>query len=120
MKDFSNGDFDRFRSYCRRILGSRECVDSKAQDGERKRLIWRIATDAKTAGLGAEYLRTISTDLYGLACWEQLSLGDLRKLRDTIHNRASRHMGKDTRTTVKKYILHRRPTAPVPQELQPF
>jgi hypothetical protein len=124
MRAFTHSHFDKFLSYCRRLTGSRECVEAKAQDGERKRLIWRITKDAELANLSAGYLDQVAKDMYGLACWTELCLADLRNLRDLMHNRASSRLGHDTRTiearqTTRKYYLQR-PPAHVPKELQPF
>ncbi len=124
MRDFGNADFDRFLSYCRRLLGSKECTESRAKDGARKRLIWRIAQDAKTAMLDEAYLTALCTDLYGIGCWQELSLADLTKFRNTIHDRAGRHVGADTRSLQRdlprrRYVLRKREPV-VAKDLQPF
>jgi len=125
MTAFSNTDLDRYLSFCRQLLGTRECTEVAAQEGARKRLLWRIATDARTAKLDDSYLNKISTDQFGLACWRDLCLADLTHIRNVLHNRAGRHVGHDTRTLQKrptrKYTLT--PPAPrttIPQELLPF
>lgn len=103
MRDFDNSDLDRYLSVARRLLGSRECHIAKSQDGERKRLLWRIRRDARLARLDAAYLSRLSEDLYGLACWEELAIDDLAKFRNTIHTRAGSHLGRDTRSYAERH-----------------
>ena len=81
MKDFTNDDFTRYLDYCSILLG-------KHRDGERAQLCWRVRKDARDADLSPQYLAKLSTDLYGLGCWEELSKDDLEKFRNTVHNRA--------------------------------
>jgi hypothetical protein len=124
MKAFTNRDLDRYLSHCRQLLGAREDITVQAEAGERRRLIWRIQEDAKTAGLADAYLDKIATDQFGLACWRDLSIQDLTHLRNIMHNRAGTKCGHDTRTVQaqqarRRYILRMNEPA-VPADLQPF
>ena len=83
MTEFENRDLDRFLKYCADLTG-----DQRRWDPERNQMIWRILKDASDVDIGEEYLKKLSYDLYGLGCWRDLSLDDLEKFRNTIHNRA--------------------------------
>jgi len=83
MKDFGNKDFDAFLRFCDGITG-----ETRHRDPEREKMVWRIRKDAADAGFTEAYLSHLSTDLYGLGCWEELSKDDLEKFRNTVHNRA--------------------------------
>lgn len=89
MMSFGNRDLDLFLAECAKLLGTHTAA-ATTDSRERKRLIWRIEQDAAAAGLQEPYIEQLSTDLYGLACWRQLAIDDLTKLRDTIHNRAAK------------------------------
>jgi hypothetical protein len=129
MKDFTNRDLDLYLAACRRLLGQRVTASTAGDLGERKRLIWRIRQDADRAGLDQAYLAKLSTDLYGLACWDELCLADLTNFRNAIHDRASSRVGADTRTAERRprrrYILRPTPVAapqpePVHANADPF
>jgi hypothetical protein len=104
MTAFNRRDhFDTFKAACERVIkGEGPSATTAAEDGERKRLIWRIREDAKAAGLDPAYLAKLSTDLTGLACWDELAIDDLTNFRDAIHNRASTRLGQDTRTVTRR------------------
>lgn len=80
---FDNQDFDRYLTYCARLMGRKNF-----RDRDRERLVWRVREDAKNADLSKEYLQMLSRDMFGLGCWEELALDDLEKFRNTVHNRA--------------------------------
>ncbi len=131
MTAFNKRDhFDTFKAAALRVIkGDGPSATTAAEDGERKRLIWRIKEDAKKAGLDATYLAKVSTDLYGLACWDELCIADLTNLRDTIHNRAGTRQGHDTRTQprrrmvldpTRKFSPKPQPHIPVHAEPDPF
>jgi hypothetical protein len=105
-KDFTNLHFDRFKSACMVILtgkkdGGLPRVDD---DGQRRRLVWRIKDDAKKAGLAPEYIVGLARDLAVLGNWEDLDLAGLTNLRNTIHNRAGRKLGHDPRNV--RHVRH--------------
>lgn len=102
MKDFTNRDLDLFLACCRRLLGQPVTASTAGDLGERKRLIWRIRQDAARAGLDDAYLNKLSTDLYGLGCWDELCLADLTNFRNAIHDRAGKRLGEDTRTRERR------------------
>lgn len=83
MKEFGNKQLDAFLKYCASITG-----EKRFRDPEREKMIWRIRKDAADADFSEAYLTHLSTDLYGLGCWEELSKDDLEKFRNTVHNRA--------------------------------
>lgn len=106
MKDFRNGDFDLYLGVARRLAGSNIDPSQAGVEGERRRLLWRIREDAKIADLDNAYLNKVSTDLYGIACWDELALDDLTKFRTTIHNRAGSHIGQDTRSRqTRRFVM---------------
>lgn len=83
----------------RRMIALREGDSLDAQladvmardDGERRRLIYRIEQDAKRAGFGDAYMNTIVRDMEDAgADWRALPLPALENLRDTVANRARR------------------------------
>lgn len=83
-KDWSpREDFDRFLKACARVRGIKD-----TRDHERERLVWRVRADAQKGGLDEAYLKKLSTDLYGLGCWDELSIPDLTNFRNAVHNRA--------------------------------
>jgi hypothetical protein len=90
MRDFTSRHLDLYLATARAILTGSRPPDPAlaAEHGDRRRLIWRILADLRAARLDEAYVRAIATDLFGLACWRDLALADLRTLRDTIHNRA--------------------------------
>jgi hypothetical protein len=98
--------FDIFKQAAERVIkGSGPGATTAPEDGERKRLVWRIKEDAAKAGLDATYLAKVSTDLYGLACWDALALDDLTNFRDAIHNRAGTKLGHDTRSVPQRRMI---------------
>lgn len=90
MRSFDNRDLDRFLTLARSLLTHTSARTT--DDAERKRLLWRIRHDATLAGLSPAYLAALSTDLYGLACWDVLALDDLTNFRNAIHNRARKKL----------------------------
>jgi len=101
MKDFNKREhFDKYLETANALIGGRlNGGPTRVEaDGERRRLIWRIRKDAKIGGLDNAYLNKMATDLYGLACWDVLALDQLTNMRDVIHNRAGKRIGRDTRT----------------------
>jgi hypothetical protein len=88
MTTFGNRDLDRFLAECAKYLGAHTAA-AATDARERKRLVWRIEQDAARAGLSAEYLAKVSTDLTGLGCWRELALDQLENFRNAIHNRAA-------------------------------
>lgn len=119
-KSFSNADFDRFITAANALLahkntGGQTKVDD---DGARRRLVWRIKDDAKKAGLAPDYIIECARDLHVLGtCWEDLDLDSLTNLRNTIHDRASKKIGHDTRSVphVRHYVLDKVPKKFVPR-----
>ncbi|CAN5549121.1 hypothetical protein BH09VER1_BH09VER1_24900 [soil metagenome] len=93
MKEFSSRDFDLFLAYVRSLMGARTPgADKVGEDGERRRLVWKIRDDAKRANLDDAYVAKLAGDLNGLACWDLLDLAALTNLRNTIHQRARAKM----------------------------
>jgi len=103
-KDFSNQHFNRFKGLCEALLAGRKFTGTDAADAhdQTRRVIWRIEEDCKKAGLDEAYVVAIARDLTALGNWRDLDLDTLTKLRTTIHNRASKKLGHDTRTTPKR------------------
>ncbi len=102
------GHFDAYKAAAQRIIkGEGPSAATAGEDGERKRLVWRIKEDAKLAGLDAAYIQKLAVDLYGLGAWQHLHLNDLTNLRNTIHDRAGTRLGSDTRTLAPRraYVL---------------
>lgn len=122
MTKFNNNSFDRFLAFVRSLLGQKNGgLDKSEVDGERKRLVWRIKADAKKGGIDDAYIVKVSRDLNVLGNWEDLALDDLKNLRDTIHNRAGKKIGRDTRTKPRRqYVLDAVPRKFVSRELMPF
>ena len=73
-----------------------------AEDGERRRLLHRIACDQAAGGLHNDYVKGLCRDLYDRSDWRELPIAQLRNLRDTVANRARRK------------TLPRRPAAAAP------
>ena len=115
-KAFTNGHFDRFKSACLAIIEGKNDPHTADEDGQRRRLVWRIKDDAKKAGLDAAYVVGIARDLAVLGNWQDLDLAGLTNLRNTIHDRASSKLGHDTRNVrhVRHYVLDK-----VPKMFQP-
>lgn len=112
-KDFTNADFDLYKAECmRQISGQRSGGEPRvADDGARRRLVWRIKSDAKKAGLDAAYIVSVARDLAVLGNWEDLDIPSLTNLMHTIHNRAGAKCGHDTRNIphVRHYVLDKVP-----------
>lgn len=125
-------DFDTFLDACRRLQGGRGDVDR-----ERTRLVFSIRTLAAKGGLDDAYLRKVSTDLTGLACWDELALDQLTNLRNVIANRTGHKRAAARRMTLspsKKFhgrggpqsgparaeVPSRAPAAPALSEDEPF
>jgi hypothetical protein len=123
-KDFTNQHFNRFKNECEALIAGRNSggVEKSDADDARRRLIWRIKEDARKAQLDEAYIVAVSRDLHVLGNWEDLDLKSLTNLRNTIHNRATKKTGHDTRTVPKHrtYILDAVPRQFVPRSLQPF
>lgn len=88
MTQFGNRDLDAFLRAARALMSPSAPARPTVDDGQRKRLLWRIRADAKSAGLDEAYIRRLSTDLTGLACYDELATDQLTHLRNLIHNRA--------------------------------
>jgi len=103
-KDFTNADFDRYKAECQKLIaGLRHGGDPRVvDDGQRRRLVWRIKDDAKKAGLDAAYIAECARDLHVLGNWQDLDLDSLTNLMKTIHNRAGKKLGRDTRNVDHK------------------
>ena len=112
-KDFSNADFNRFKTHCEALLAGRNSAGPGKADADdaRRRLVWRIKSDAKKAGLDAAYIVALARDLAVLGNWEDLDLPGLTNLRNAIHDRASSKLGHDTRNVrhVRHYVLDKVP-----------
>jgi hypothetical protein len=124
-RHFTNQDFDRFKALCLHLLGDKKSggTDKEEDDGLRRRLVWRIKDDARKAGLEAAYIIEVARDLNVLGNWEDLSTPDLENLRNTIHNRAGKKLGADTRNVVhrRRYTLQLPPADLAPATVQdPF
>jgi len=135
-KDFTNADFDRYKAECQKLItGQRNGGEPRvADDGQRRRLVWRIKDDAKKAGLDAAYIVAVARDLAVLGNWEDLDLPGLTNLMHTIHNRAGAKCGHDTRNVphVRHYVMDKVPrmftprpaakpaTVPVVDDNDPF
>ena len=122
-KDFTNQHFNRFKARCEAILagkndGGTQIVDEK--DAVR-RLVWRIKDDAKKAGLSPEYIIDVARDIHVLGNWEDLDLESLTNLMRTIHNRAGKIVGHDTRSmqaAPRHYVINKVPRQFVPHPEQ--
>lgn len=99
-KKFTNRDFDRFKSHALALLAGKNSGGTPRvdDDGERRRLVWRIRKDAQMANLDDAYIASVARDLHVLGNWQDLDLASLTNLRDTIHNRAGKKIGHDTRS----------------------
>ena len=123
-KEFTNQHFNRFKARCEAILagkndGGTQIVDEK--DAVR-RLVWRIKDDAKKAGLSPEYIIDVARDIHVLGNWEDLDLESLTNLMRTIHNRAGKKVGHDTRSmqgAPRHYVINKVPRQFVPHPNQP-
>ena len=114
-KAFTNGHFDKFKSACLALIAGKNDPHTADEEGQRRRLVWRIRDDSRRAGLSAEYISSVARDLAVLGNWEDLDLKSLTNLRDTIHNRAGQKLGHDTRTRkTRHYVLDK-----VPRMFQP-
>lgn len=120
-KAFTNQHFNRFKIACEALIAGRNsCGPDKADDDDaRRRLIWRIKDDARKARLDAAYIITVARDIHVLGNWEDLDMESLTNLRNTIHNRATKKTGHDTRTGPKRrrYLLDAVPRQFVPSAL---
>jgi hypothetical protein len=136
-RQFSNQHFNRFKTRCQALIaGKNDGGETKVDaDDARRRLIWRIKDDARKADLSAEYIAEVARDIHVLGNWEDLDLASLTNLRDTIHNRAGKKLGHDTRNVRaprRHYVLDKVPrmyapkanpepaTAPHDAENEPF
>ena len=110
-KAFTNGHFDRFKSACLALIEGKNDPHTADEDGQRRRLVWRIKDDAKKAGLDPAYIAGIARDLAVLGNWEDLDLPGLTNLRNTIHDRAGKKIGHDTRNVrqVRHYVMDKVP-----------
>ena len=106
-KAFTNGHFDRFKSACLAIIEGKNDPHTAGEEGQRRRLVWRIKSDAKKAGLDNAYIAAVAQDLAVLGNWEDLDLPGLTNLMHTIHNRAGAKCGHDTRNVphVRHYTM---------------
>jgi len=97
--EFTNQHFSRYKARCEALIAGKNDGGTQAVDADdaRRRLIWRIKEDAKKAGLAPEYISEVAKDLAVLGNWEDLDLAGLENLMHTIHNRAGKKLGKDTR-----------------------
>ena len=119
-KAFTNADFDLFKAECLKLTsGQRNGGEPRvADDGQRRRLVWRIRDDAKKAGLSPEYIAEVARDLHVLGNWQDLDLPGLTNLMKTIHNRAGKKLGHDPRNVEHKrrhYVLDKVPRMFRPQ-----
>ena len=106
MTQFRNQDLNTFLRFSERLLGVRV-----SRNRDRENLLWRIRQDATAANLDEAYIRKLSTDLTGLACYEELALDDLTNLRNAIHNRAKKR---------RQYAMDAKPRAFAPVASDPF
>jgi hypothetical protein len=99
-KDFNNRHLDRYITYTNALIHDHNDPGTPRtdDDGHRRRLIWRIQTDATLANLDEAYIRHLARDLHVLGNWQDLDLESLENLRNTIHNRATTKLGHDPRT----------------------
>jgi len=108
-KAFSNSDFNRFKTHCEALLAGRNSPGPGKADADdaRRRLVWRIKSDARKAGLDAAYIVAVARDLAVLGNWEDLDIPGLTNLMHTIHNRAGAKCGHDTRNVphVRHYTM---------------
>jgi hypothetical protein len=102
-------DFDTFLGACKEAKGQRTGGQKRVdEDGERRRLVWRIKDDAKKAGLGPDYIIECARDLHVLGNWTDLDIDSLTNLMKTIHNRAGQKLGHDPRNVPhagRRYLL---------------
>ena len=110
-KAFTNAHFDRFKAACLAVINGQNDPHTADEDGARRRLVWRIKSDAKKAGLDAAYIVAVAQDLSVLGNWEDLDIPGLTNLMHTIHNRAGAKCGHDTRNVphVRHYVLDKVP-----------
>lgn len=115
-KDWNTrGHFDTFLAACKEAKGQRTGGSKRTdEDGQRRRLVWRIKDDAKKAGLDAAYIAECARDLHVLGNWQDLDLASLTNLMKTIHNRAGSKLGHDPRNVDHKparrhYVLEKVP-----------
>lgn len=104
----TRGHFDTFLAACKEAKGIRTGGPQRTDDdGERRRLVWRITEDAKKAGLNRDYIVHLARDLHVLGNFEDLDLPSLQNLMRAIHNRAGKKLGRDTRTRParRRYVL---------------
>jgi len=107
--------FDTFLAACKEAKGQRTGGSKRTdEDGERRRLVWRIKDDAKKAGLSPAYIAECARDLHVLGNWEDLDIDSLTNLMMTIHNRAGRKLGHDPRNVRhtaprRQYVLDKVP-----------
>ena len=115
-KAFTNSHFDKFKSACLALIEGKNDPHTADEEGQRRRLVWRIKDDAKKAGLDAAYIIAVARDLAVLGNWQDLDLPGLTNLRNTIHDRAGSKLGHDTRNVrhVRHYVLDK-----VPRMFQP-
>lgn len=115
----TSSHFDRFLAACKEARGIPTGGQKRTdEDGERRRLVWRIKSDAQKAGLAPAYIIECARDLHVLGNWEDLDLESLTNLRDTIHNRAGKKLRKDTRN-VRTSPVRRYDLDPVPRMFTP-
>lgn len=124
-KDFTNQHFNRFKTACQALIAGRNSGGNEKADNDdaRRRLVWRIKDDARKAKLDEAYIIALARDLHVLGNWQDLDLPALQNLRNTIHNRAGKKLGHDTRTRkVRHYTLDAVPRmfAPKPLAADPF
>lgn len=106
MRKFTNADMDRFLRAARASLAGKNHNPSiSSEAGERRRLIWRIREDSKSAGLDPAYVEQLARDLTGLGCYEELAIDDLRNLRNLVHNRCRTQRAQRPQAT-RKYSLN--------------
>lgn len=116
--NFGNAALDRYKGHCLALLAQRNSAgpDLLSENGERRRLIWRIRQDAKDAGLDEAYIVKVARDLHVLGCWDELCLEELTNLRNTIHNRSRSKLNHPERTATadrprRRYTLDKIPRA---------
>lgn len=123
-KQFTNAHFDRFKAAALALAeGKNSAGEQRADDdGQRRRLVWRIKDDARKAGLDAAYITAIARDLHVLGNWQDLDLPSLTNLRNTIHDRAGHKLGHDTRNVPHRrhYVLDKIPGMFVPRASVPL
>lgn len=95
---FGNAEVDRVKSELLALLNPDDLqaqMDQvgSAEIGERKRVIWKLKKLMVEHDFSDAYFISLARDLYDARSWADLTLDQLKNLRNTIANRGKRRAG---------------------------